>query len=99
MDWIQNNKRMQAIDRNTADFIQTTTGTNLHLKDDDEVINMCRAWENSMKQAEARGVAKGEDKLSRLISHLLSIGKNDEIASATEDAVLRNQLYEKYSIN
>ena len=103
MDWIQNNKRMQAIDRNTADFIQTTTGTDLHLNDDDEVINMCRAWENSMKQAEARGEARGEakceDKLSRLISHLLSLGKTDEVLSATKNAVLRNQLYEKYSIS
>ena len=102
MDWIQNNQRMQAIDRNTADFIQTTTGTDLHLKDDDEVINMCRAWENSMKQAEARGEARGEAKgearLSRLISHLLSLGKTDEILSATKNDVLRNQLYEKYSI-
>ena len=98
MDWIQNNQRMQAIDRNTADFIQTTTGTDLHLKDDDEVINMCRAWENSMKQAEARGETRGEARLSRLISHLLSLGKTDEILSATKNDVLRNQLYEKYSI-
>ena len=93
---------LQAIDRNTADFIQTTTGTDLHLKDDDEVINMCRAWENSMKQAEARGEARGEAKgearLSRLMSHLLSLGKTDEILSATKNDVLRNQLYEKYSI-
>ena len=67
---------------------------------------MCRAWENSMKQAEARGEArgeaigeaKGEARLSRLISHLLSLGKTDEILLATKNDVLRNQLYEKYSI-
>ena len=48
-----------------------------------------------MDQAEAKGkaegVAEGEDRLSRLIAHLIAIGKNDEI--------LRNQLYEKYSIS
>ena len=52
------------------------------------------------KNSRSRGnFSKGEDKLSRLISHLLALGKNDEIASATQNAVLRNQLYEKYSIN
>ena len=47
---------------------------------------------------EARGEAKGEARLSRLISHLLSLGKTDEILSATKNDVLKNQLYEKYSI-
>ena len=56
MDWIQNNQRMQAIDRNTADFIQTTTGTDLHLKDDDEVINMCRAWEEQKELGIGQGI-------------------------------------------
>ena len=55
-----------------------------------------------MDQAEAKGkaegVAEGEDRLSRLIAHLIAIGKNDEILSATQNAILRNQLYEKYSI-
>ena len=74
MDWIQNNKRMQTIDRNTADFIQTTTGTDLHLKDKDEVIDMCKAWDNSMKQAEAKGEAKGI-KAAIAMAKSLSIGQ------------------------
>ena len=41
---------------------------------------------------------EGEDKLSRLIARLLEMGRNDEILSATKNATLRNQLYEKYSI-
>lgn len=49
-------------------------------------------------EGKAEGRAEGEDKLSRLISHLLALGKNDEILSATQNATLRNQLYEKYSI-
>ena len=51
---------MEAIDRPTADFIQTTTGTDLHLEDDEEVIDMCRAWKNSIEQAEARGEDRGQ---------------------------------------
>ena len=49
-------------------------------------------------EAKAEGRAEGEDKLSRLIARLLEIGRNDEILSATKNATLRNQLYEKYSI-
>ena len=49
-------------------------------------------------EARAEGRAEGEDKLSRLIARLLEMGKNDEILSATKNATLRNQLYEKYSI-
>ena len=52
----------------------------------------------AMAEGEARGEARGEDKLSRLIAHLIEIGKNDQILSVTQSAVLRNQLYEKYSI-
>ena len=114
MDWLKDQERMKSLDRATADFIQTTTGTNLHLEDDEEVIDMCKAWKNSIDQAKAEGkaegkaagraegraegVAAGEDKLSRLIAHLIEIGKNDEILSATQNAMLRKQLYEKYSI-
>ncbi len=49
-------------------------------------------------EARAEGRAEGEDKLSRLIARLLETGKTDEILSATKNATLRNQLYEKYSI-
>lgn len=49
-------------------------------------------------EAEARGEARGEDKLSRLIAHLIEIGKSDQILSVTQNALLRSQLYEKYSI-
>lgn len=102
MDWLESKEQEMTVDRATADFIQTTTGTDLHLKDNEEVIDVCKAWKNSMDQAEAKGkaegVAEGEDRLSRLIAHLIAIGKNDEILSATQNAILRNQLYEKYSI-
>jgi len=63
---------------------------------------MCRAWKNSIAKAKAtgqvEGMAEGEDKLSRLIARLLEMGRYDEILSATKNATLRNQLYEKYSI-
>ena len=86
------------VDRATVDFLQTATGTNFEIDEDVEVIDMCKAWKNSMAQAKSTGRAEGEDRLSRLIARLLDIGKTDEILSATKDAALRNQLYGKYSI-
>ena len=44
------------------------------------------------------GRAEGENRLSRLIAHLIEIGQNDQILSVTKSAALRNQLYEKYNI-
>ena len=48
MDWLENKEQEITVDRDTADFIQTTAGTDLHLNDDEEVINVCKAWKNSM---------------------------------------------------
>ena len=61
MDWINNMKRLEHVDRATADFIQTATGTKFDIDDDDEVINVCRAWENSLNKAKTESEAKGKD--------------------------------------
>ena len=50
-------------------------------------------------EGEARGEAKGEDRLSRLITHLLSIGQGDKIATVASDPKVRHALYEKYGIS
>ena len=51
-----------------------------------------------IKKGIEKGRAEGENRLAKLISHLLSIGKNDEIKAATESEQLRNELYKKYGI-
>lgn len=50
------------------------------------------------KIGRAEGRAEGEGRLSRLISLLLKNGKNDEIATAVEDAEARQRLYAEYGI-
>ena len=45
------------------------------------------------------GIEKGEDRLARLISHLLSTGQVDKIASVTSDPNVRHALYEEYGIS
>ena len=60
MDWMQRQGRFERVDRATADFIQTATGTNMHFHEDGEVVNMCRAWENSINQARNDGISQGK---------------------------------------
>ena len=94
--------------KNFLDFVE-----GLHVQDHwvDEIRNLIVELKKTekekvnymtyqMKIAEERAEAKaeGEDKLSRLIAKLLSLGKNEEILSATKNSALRNQLYEKYGI-
>ena len=55
MDWIAGVKRFEAVDRETASLIKTTTGTDISFDEEGEMINMCKAWDNSMQQAENRG--------------------------------------------
>ena len=55
--------------------------------------------EEERDAAMEEGVVKGEDRLSRLITHLISIGKSDKIASAANDKKIRYALYEEYGIS
>ena len=59
MDWMKDQSRFERVDRPTAEFIQTATGTKMQFDERDEVINMCRAWENSMNQAKNDGIQQG----------------------------------------
>ena len=70
MDWMGAKGELN-VDRATAEFVQTATGTDFEINKNDEVIDMCKAWKNSMDQAKAAGKAEGkaEGQLSeRLIS-------------------------------
>lgn len=60
MDWIRENKRFERVDRQTADLIQTVTGTKMDLNPNEEVVDMCMAWENSMNEARNEGILEGK---------------------------------------
>ena len=55
MEWIAGVKRFEAVDRETASLIKTTTGTDISFVEEGEMINMCKAWDNSLKQAKNEG--------------------------------------------
>ena len=61
MDWIQGKKRFEHVDRGTADFIQTVTGVSMQFNSNEEVVNVCKAWENSMNEARDKGRDEGRN--------------------------------------
>ena len=83
MDWLNNQKRLESVDRATAEFIQVATGTDLQIDEQDEVINVCKAWENSMNQAKAAGKAEGEKNADRRTA-LRMLKKNKPIEEILE---------------
>ena len=55
MEWIASAKRFEAIDRETANLIKTTTGTDISFDEEGEMINMGNAWNNSLERAKNEG--------------------------------------------
>lgn len=62
------------------------------------VADMCNLSAGIEKKGIEKGRAEGENRLSRLISHLLKLGKTDEIRAAADSEQMRNELYKKYGI-
>ena len=55
-------------------------------------------FERAEARGEARGKAEGENCLARLISLLMSEGKNDKIKDVVENEEIRHGLYKEYGI-
>lgn len=71
MNWFHDKQRLEHIDRATADFIQTATGTKFDIDDNEEVINVCRAWENSMNKAKKEGHNDGVAEMSVMVANAM----------------------------
>ena len=60
--------------------------------------SMEKFFEPMFEREEARGKAEGENCLARLISLLMSEGKNDKIKDVVENEEIRHGLYKEYGI-
>lgn len=68
MEWIAGAKRFEAIDRETANLIKTTTGTDISFDEEGEMINMGNAWNNSLERAknEAKIECRMEERVNSI---------------------------------
>ena len=53
--WMQDYKRFEQVEREAVDVINKLTGTKINYEESEEVVNMCRAWDNSMTKAREEG--------------------------------------------
>lgn len=63
-----------------------------------EELRMCEILDVIEKRGEAKGEVRAEEKFSKLLAKLLSIGAQDDIARIASDAAYRAGLYKKYNI-
>ena len=58
--WIKGNSRFNHVEKEAVELINIITGAKFAGNDEEEVIDMCRAWENSMKNAKLDGKLEGK---------------------------------------
>lgn len=66
-----------------------------HEKED---FNMCRAFDEMVKDGERRGVKHGEERLGNLMERLLQSGRLEEALNASRNVKVRQKLYQEYGI-
>ena len=57
--WIKGKRRFQNVEKEAVELINMITGANIAGKEKDEVVDVCRAWENSLKNAKDEGQREG----------------------------------------
>ena len=58
--WIKGNSRFNHVEKEAVELINIITGAKFAGDDKEEVVDMCRAWENSMKNAKLDGKLEGK---------------------------------------
>lgn len=57
--WIKGKKRFEHVEREAVELINLITGTKFTGDHKEEVVDMCRAWENSINNAKNEGMREG----------------------------------------
>ena len=59
-NWIKGKQRFKSVEREAVELINMITGANIADNEKEEVVDVCRAWENSLKNAKDEGQRVGE---------------------------------------
>lgn len=63
-----------------------------------EDFDMCKAFDEMVKDGERRGVKHGEERLGSLMEKLLQSGRTEDALRASRNGKMRKKLYEEYGI-
>ena len=58
--WIKGKTRFKHVEKEAVELINLITGSKITGEDKEEVVDMCRAWENSINNAMREGMSEGE---------------------------------------
>lgn len=58
--WIKGKTRFKYVEKEAVELINLITGSKITGEDKEEVVDMCRAWENSINNAMREGMREGE---------------------------------------
>ncbi len=59
---------------------------------------MCEVLDRVEAKGEARGIAKGENKMAALIQNLLALGRNDDMNRCLSDLEFREKLFREFNL-
>lgn len=58
--WIKGKERFEHVEKEAVELINLITGSNIAGDEEEEEVDMCRAWENSINNARNEGEIKGK---------------------------------------
>ena len=84
---LQNDEKFSRVDRETVEAINLFAGTDIDIDEKEEVIDMCKAWEEQKNEGRELGREEGRKEEKRaLVQKKLEKGKTiSQIADDLED--------------
>ena len=78
---LQNDEKFSRVDRETVEAINLFAGTDIDIDEKEEVIDMCKAWEEQKNE----GREEGREKINRLNQLLVAEGRFEDLKKSLED--------------
>ena len=97
-DVITKNRKFERLDRETANLINTVTGSKLEFEETKGEVNMCRALENFREKAKQEGKIEGENKMYQLMKYLIKDNRQEALKEIENNEQKRQELYKFYGI-
>lgn len=74
----ENSARFSRMEKEAVAVINLFTGTNIEIKEEEEVIDMCKAWEDMRAEGIKVGQAEGMKKQKRIVQNMVDRGYSIE---------------------
>ena len=89
---LQNDEKFSSVDRETVEAINLFAGTNIDMDEKEEVIDMCKAWEEQKNEGREEGRELGREEgrelgeRQKIISLIVKkLQKNKSVAEIADD--------------